>query len=304
VWPADSGRLKVNNILWEEHVQIRGVHPLYIIRDLILDVESIQYVKILIVGSLEANDARSPKWPLDEEEGEIAGTDLVDITEGPGGRLFAKGLAVQRTLYPRRHREPDYDSEVYAQSCHDIASGDIQEVASLLVTMLSSLQSVQISSRVSISTDSRFWIKLYPAIEHSHHLGTFNSSRNLSDIRLRAERDSLGAIYGICEAFMALPSVHQIKGYMLDGRSDGRLASFEFQDLRSDESEFQYSSIPAYTFRRIISCTTTLTRFVNDSWKNDHHEEYVLWEPASIVAALREHASHSLIHLQLTGQFD
>lgn len=41
---------------------------------------------------------------------------------------------------------------------------------------------------------------------------------------------------------MALPSVRQIKGYMLDGRSDGRLASFEFQDLRSDESEFQYSS--------------------------------------------------------------
>jgi len=111
--------------LWEEHVQIRGFHPLYIIRDLILDVKSIQYVKTLIVGSLEANDTRSPKWPLDEEEGEIAETDLVDITEGLGDRLFAKVLAVQRTLYPRRHRKPDYHSVVYAQSCHDIASGDI-----------------------------------------------------------------------------------------------------------------------------------------------------------------------------------
>jgi len=53
---------------------------------------------------------------LDEnegEEGEIAETDLVDIAEGLGDRLFAKVLAVQRTLYPRRHRELDYDSEVY-----------------------------------------------------------------------------------------------------------------------------------------------------------------------------------------------
>lgn len=72
---------------------------------------------------------------------------------------------------------------------------------------------------------------------------------------------------------MALPSVRQIKGYMLDGRSDGRLASFEFQDLRSDESEFQYSSIPAYTFRHTISGTIALTRFVYDFWRTDQHEE-------------------------------
>ncbi len=90
------------------------------------------YVKNLVIGSLGAHDTRSPKWPLDEgegEEGEMAETDLVDIAEGLGDRLFAKVLAVQRTLYPRRHRKTDYDSEICEQSCHDIASGDIQEAA-------------------------------------------------------------------------------------------------------------------------------------------------------------------------------
>lgn len=273
------------------------------------DPQGIQYVKTLVVGAVKKDAGTG--WDQtshedDPEEAELAESDQVDIIEELGDRLLAKCLVTHDVLYPPEIQHFGYDSLLEAERWRNtIADGNADEAAALLITMLPHLQFIHVISRPLTAWESRFLETvshlLSAAVDDDRGINNFSKLR---EIRLRAERKDLGAYYEICEQFMMLPSLLQVKGHMV-------MESVDIQDLTHLTSSlmsinFQESGIMGARLTSIISCTTDLSKFAydyrpNEGAENDVDDE-VIWQPRKIVVALRDHASHSLACLELTIQ--
>lgn len=123
--------------------------------------------------------------------------------------------------------------------------------------------------------------------------------RHLSKISIDRADTEMGKNAHIYGPFAMLPSLKTIQGCKIDGDS------FEWPENHHDSSsnvteiDIKHSAMSSAAFTGLISGIATLKKFTY------HHAGPIVgdgrYDPAGIVAALRQHAAHSLVLLNITA---
>ena len=295
----------IDNLTWDEDQQIRGVHPLSALRDLLAEPLNWLYTKTLIIGyKEETGDVFNFE---DEEEAEVDEIELLDkLTHFRADSLILiKLLEVQRCFYPKRGETVIKQFPNTQRWFKAILSGDMEAAASLLLTTLPNLQTLRLVDRFHETWDPSFTVNLdkllRAALSKKHDLAAINSFSQLTEVGMHGLGEGSGANYEVLEGFMALPSMRNIKGRFIDGISFKRRF---FQPSGVTSLEFYESNIRAACFADSLWVIKGLRRFTYNFWADasiDLLHDRQLWEPRQTVIALEVYSRETLRHLELTG---
>ena len=292
----------VDNLTWDEDHQIRGVHPLLVLRDIFADPQTRLYTKTLIVGYLNI-PPMEPDDFNDQEEAELDQAELYQVAAQfkHDTRLSRKVLEVQQCIYPGSGEPNLEDCPEAKKWTEKILSGDMAASASLLIAILPSLQTFRLVDRWEAMVDDSFFVEilgdmLFVGSDGMHDLTGINTFDNLTEVGLHGVAPGCSVNYKVLEGFIGLPSMRTIKGRVVDGLFDTCLPNCS--ELRS--LEFYQSAISAKAFSPTFRATTKLQDFVYEFWA-DARVEDEQWEPHQIVEALKAHTKKSLRRLELTS---
>lgn len=290
----------IDNRIWDEDQQVRGVHPILVLRDLLADPQSCLYTKTLVIGTL---DDYSPEDFNDQEEAELDEVELGDVVAElkPYTRLLKKIMEVQRCVFSEI-RETDLRRCPKAQEWSEmVLAKHMGPSASLLVAMLPNVQKLRLVDGFRDVEDSAFltFLENYVSIAVSDRrsLRGLNTFSNLTEVGMHGLDDGCGANYEVFKGFMALPSMRTIKGRAIDGQY-GFIEPSIVTSL-----EFYESAIEADSFSDTISAIEGLQKFVYGFWAGASMDDMV-WQPREVVKALEKYTRKTLKQLELTGIVD
>lgn len=294
----------INTLTWDEDPQIRGVHPLSILRDLLADSQTWLYTETLIIGCIEDYVEGGFEQT---EEAELDEVDLQDTVAQlkRNTPLLKKVLEVQQYIYPER-------SEINLENCPEtkqwtkaILSGSKEAAASLLIAMLPNLQKVRLVDRLQWPVESIFLSSLdnllRAAVSNKHSLTGSNSFSKLTEVGMHGIEEHAGADYEVFKGFMLLPSMTTIKGRVIDGACLEPFPEGFIGFSKVTSLEFYQSAIDAASFSGTLCAIRGLQKFIYDFWAHTSVDPQV-WEPHQIIGALKVHARKTLAHLELTGR--
>lgn len=295
----------IDNLIWDEDQQIRGVHPLLALRDLLAEPQSWQYTKTCVIGYMEDSD----DYPFNFEDQEEAGLDDVDLQDIGAQfqidtRLLRKVVEVQRCFYPKRGEtelSPFPSTIIWIQS---ILSGDMEGAAFLLLALLPNLQTLRFVDRFQTTWDRHFKNLrklLRTALSEQHNITGIDFFSKLTEVGMHGLNEADGVNYEVFEGFMALPSMRKIKGRVISGADFQRRF---FQPSEVTSLEFYESNINAACFFESLCVIKGLQKFIYDFWADAAVNRHLrqLWEPRQTVRALEDYTKKTLRHLELTGR--
>ena len=295
----------IDNLHWDEDQQIRGVHPIIALRDILAEPPNWLYTKTLVVGRREAQNDNNPFDTEDEEEAEIDEIDLRDTVAAlqSNTRLLKTVLEVQRCFHPGRGEtelKPFPSTQLWIKA---ILSGEMEAAAFLLIAMLPNLHTLRFvdGHQARWQTHFKNLMKLLRAAlsEKRNPMGISFFSK-LTEMGVHGIDAADGFNYDIFEGFMALPSMRKIRGRLVYGVDFQRRF---FQPSEVTSLEFYESNITPTCFAKSLRVIKGLQKFTYDFWADasiDRHRRQ-LWEPRQTVRVLEVHTKKTLRHLELTG---
>lgn len=295
----------VDNFHWDEDQQIRGVHPIIALRDILADPLSWEYTKTLVVGCREEQGDNNPFDYEDQEEAEIDEMTLEDTvaTLQSNTRLLKTVLEVQRSLSPKRGEtelKPFPSTQLWIK---EILSGDMESAAFLLIAILPNINTLRFVDGYQGRWNIHFkqLMKLLrTALSEKNHLIGLTLFSKLEEVGVHGLDAANGFNYDIFEGFMALPSMRKIKGRVVSGVEFKRKF---FQPSEVTSLEFYQSSITSACFAESLRVIKGLQKFTYDFWADATNvwDSRHLWEPRQLVRALEVHTKKTLRHLEITG---
>ena len=296
----------IDNLIWDEDQQVRGVHPLVALRDLLTEPQSWQYTKTCVIGFMEVSDD-DPLNFEDQEEAALDDVDLRDIVAHleADPRLLRKVLEVQRCFYPKRGEtelSPFPTTIIWIQS---ILAGDMEGAAFLLLSLLPNLETLRFVDRFQGTWDLHFKNLrklLRTALSEQHNITEMKFFSKLTEVGMHGLDEADSVNYEVLEGFMALPSMRKIKGRVISGADFQRRF---FQPSEVTSLEFHESNISAGCFSESLRVIKGLRKFIYDFWADaavNRHQARQLWQPRQTFKVLEVYTKKSLRHLQLTGR--
>ena len=290
----------ISALTWDEDPQIRGIHPLAALRDLLAVPQAWLCTKSLVVGFIEDEDEDC--FFHQREEGEMDKVELQDTVAQfkCDKRLLNKVLEVQQYMYPERMKTSLEKCPKAEQWTTAILSGSKQAAASLLVAMLPNLQKLRLVDRWQWVAQSTFLSALNnllcAAVSKEHNMTGINIFSKLTEVGMRGLSARAGVNYELFKGFMLLPSMRTIKGQVVDGEAVEPFLEASNGVSNVTSLEFYRSAIDAASFSGTLCAIRGLKKFVYDSWPYSP-----LNQPRLIVGVLKLHARNTLTHLELTG---
>ena len=295
----------IDNLIWDEDQQIRGVHPILALRDLLAEPQSWQYTKTCVIGYMEESDDDVFNFG-DQEEAALDDADLQEVVAQfkVDTRLLRKVVEVQRCFYPKRGEtelSPFPSTTIWIES---ILSGDMEGAAFLLLAILPNLETLRFVDNFQEKWSPHFknlTKLLRTALSEQHNTTGINFFSKLTEVGLHGLGEAQGVNHDILEGFMALPSMRKIKGRVTSGADFQRRF---FQPSEVTTLEFRESNISAACFSESLRVIKGLQKFIYDFWANAAVNWNVrqLWEPRQTVRALEDYTKKTLRHLELTGR--
>ena len=293
----------VDNSIWEDGQQIKGVHPLLILRNLLADPPSWLYTKTFIVGRIKGTH----RYPLSaEEEAAMGKAELQDVVTQfrSHEQLLKKVLGVQRCVFPER-KETDLKNCPGARKwTNDILSGNMEAATSLLIAILPNVHKIRLVEKIQSPASSEFlgFLKdlLSAAVSEKHDLTEINSFSKLTELGVNGLDEEYATNFSVFRGFTTLPSVRTIKGQaVFRARAESFLrGSIDVSNVTS--LEFYHSSIDATSFSSALCIMKGLRKFIYSFWAANSD----LWEPRRIVDAFEAHTRKTLRGLGLTSFSD
>ena len=292
----------VDNVIWDGDQQVRGVHPLLILRDILADPQTWLYTKTLIIGCIEEDECETFD---DQEEAELDGLELQDVAAqfGRNMRLTRKVLEVQQRLYPERGEFTPIRSSEARRWIKEILSGGMEVAAILLIAILPNLQKLRFVNQFRVSVNLEFLrtlrVLLCAAVDEEHGPTGINSFKKLTEVGLHGLDDQFGgANSNILSDFMMLPSLQIVKGRIVDGSAGpGNLA----RPSNVTSLEFDQSAIEAAVFSNMLCSIKGLKSFAYSFWYRAQGYAKQGWQPRQIIQALESYTSETLGHLDITS---
>ena len=288
----------IDNLHWDDDPQIRGSHPIVVLRDIIADPTSAYYIQKLIVGYLNPRDIELCE---DTEEAELDNLDLLVLLQELGDSLAIKIQEVLQRLSQTLGGR-DYTGLRSARTkIADICSGNADQAASVLIALLPNLQKLRIVDRDRQGMPSAFLLGLRTfldlAMDEHSEMEDLTTFTHLSEVTLQGQHYGSSVPFLSYNGFGPLPSLRTMKGrcvkigsWLNNGNTPCKVRRLEFYE----------SGIDAEDLELCFSCIESLEHFTY-SFHTGSATVGQLWEPRLIVSALRAYASKSLLSLDLTG---
>ena len=289
----------IDNHTWDEDKQVRGVHPLLVLRDIVADPQSRYYTKTLIIGPIERNGLTSNNTSIDDqEEAELDESDIRDAATQLKTNLqpLVTALGISQFFAPI-YKQNDTETRI-----EEILSGEIFEVARFLMPMFPNLQKLRLMDRYKDYDCSPFSIAIDAILRKAlmqDRTGIKTFSK-LTEVGMICTYQDYGATFEYLGDFMCFPSMKSIRGQASDG---GEIADYRRTSCVSSKVtniEFRQSSITAAFFKHALRATTGLQSFIYD-FRPSPFGEKELWEPRKTVEALKAHTKKTLSNLELTA---
>ncbi len=283
----------IDNQAWDEDKQIRGVHPLVVLRHIVADPQARYYTKTLIIGNIKCY---SPNLLGDQEEAELDEFDVRDAATQlkTNSQLFKTALEMSQIVCLNSDTETRLE---------EILSGDMLAAARLLIPTFPNLE------KLRLMDDYLDWsgTQLRKTVEaillrarSAPDLTGIKPFSKLTEVGMIGTKQDFGADYDVLRGFMDLPSLKSIRGQFVDGADHYTLYEPPWKSSNVTNFDFRQSSIEAATFKRTLCATKGLKSLIYD-FRPCSYAGTKLWEPRQTVEALKAHAKQTLSHLELTA---